>query len=276
MGEQTTIEWADHTFNPWVGCTKVSPACDNCYAESWAKRSGSPELWEGTRRRTSAGNWRQPLKWDRDAADAGVRRRVFCASLADVFDNQVPGQWRDDLWTLIAETEHLDWLLLTKRPQNIATMLPSIAFRTVTPWGDGWPNVWLGATVENDEEARRRIPHLIAVAAHLRFLSMEPLVGAVCLWPWLVEKKIGWVITGGESGGSARPSHPDWFRQIRDDCQNCGVPFHHKQNGEFASVSEVEGPGAHFSFPDGATVRRVGKKRAGRLLDGSEHNGYPP
>src|SRR5262245_18137233 len=128
MGADSKIEWCHHTFNAFVGCTKVSPACDHCYAEAWAKRAGHPELWAGERRRTSAENWKQPLKWDKAAARTGERHRVFCASLADVFDNQVPDVWRTDLWKLIDLTPNLDWLLLTKRPQNIAKMLP-----------DGWP-----------------------------------------------------------------------------------------------------------------------------------------
>ena len=120
MGDNTKIEWAHHTFNPWVGCTKVSPACDNCYAEGWAKRSGMVQ-WgpHAERRRTSEGNWRQPLKWNAEAERLGVRYRVFCSSLADVFDNAVPVQWRIELMKLICETRHLDWLLLTKRPQNV-------------------------------------------------------------------------------------------------------------------------------------------------------------
>src|SRR5438128_54370 len=125
MAENSGIEWTHHTFNPVVGCTKVSPACDNCYAENWAKRAGNPELWHGELRRTSAANWRQPIRWNKIARETGTRPRVFCASLADVFDNQWEPQWRADLWALIAETPFLDWLLLTKRPQNIAKMLPS-------------------------------------------------------------------------------------------------------------------------------------------------------
>ena len=149
---QTKIEWCDYSFNPWVGCTKVSPGCDHCYAEGWAKRTGQSSLWNGDRRRTSETNWRQPLKWNKAAASDGRRRRVFCASVADVFDNQVPEQWREDLFKLIAATPDLDWLLLTKRPQNIQRFLP---------WGPSaapWRNVWLGTTVENQEEmARRRV-----------------------------------------------------------------------------------------------------------------------
>ena len=141
MGEQTGISWTDHTFNPWIGCTAVSAACDHCYAETLAKRYG----WDfAARRRTSENNWRNPRRWNRAAERDGVRRRVFCASLADVFDNQVPPEWRADLWDLIRACPSLDWQLLTKRPQNIARMLPD-------DWGDGWPNVWLGTTAENSE-----------------------------------------------------------------------------------------------------------------------------
>lgn len=253
MGEGSKIEWCDHTFNPWTGCTKVSPACDNCYAETWAKRTGSPQLWNGERRRTSSTNWQAPVKWNRVAQRDGTRAKVFCASLADVFDNQVPERWRDDLWHRIDQTPHLDWLLLTKRPQNIAKMLPDP--RTGTPeWGNGWPNVWLGTTVENQEEADRRIPHLLAVPAAKRFLSCEPLLGPVDLtakaWRDCYIEECGgagkefvplindidWVITGGESGPGARPMHPDWARSLRDQCQAAGVPFFFKQWGEWAPI----------------------------------------
>lgn len=228
MGENSKIEWTDHTFNPWVGCTKVSPACDHCYAESWARRTGQAHLWQGERRRTTGTNWRQPLKWNRDAEAAGVRRRVFCASLADVFDNQVPSRWRDDLWHRIDQTPHLDWLLLTKRPQNIARMLPGPEIGA-PKWGDGWPNVWLGTTAENAEEYARRWSHVAAPPAAIRFLSAEPLLGD------LGDMDLGrvgapnWIIAGGESGPGARPMHPDWARSIRDQCAAAGVPFFMKQ-----------------------------------------------
>lgn len=210
MAERTEISWADATFNPWVGCTKVSAACDHCYAESWAKRSGHPELWTGERRRTSSSNWQQPIKWNRAAAAAGVRRRVFCASLADVFDNQVPAEWRGDLWRLIEATPHLDWLLLTKRPQNIAKMLPPFigvnsAF-FYRPWP--WPNVWLGTTVENQVEADRRIPQLLAAPAAVRFLSCEPLLGPVNLTRWM---RIAWQCSCCRAyfAGSHKPTCPE-------------------------------------------------------------------
>lgn len=227
MAENSKIEWTDHTFNPWVGCTKISPACDHCYAESWAKRAGSPELWAGSRRRTTAANWRQPIKWNRDAEASGVRRKVFCASLADVFDNQADPIWRRDLWNLIMDTQWLDWLLLTKRPQNIEKMLPE---RWAWPVRGHLSNVWLGTTVENQDEADRRIPQLLSVSAAVHFLSCEPLLGKVHLpakdtyW-----HPLDWVICGGESGGHARMMEERWARQLRDQCASMDVAFFMKQ-----------------------------------------------
>jgi protein gp37 len=147
-----------------------------------------------------------------------VRRKVFCASWADVFDNQVPEEWRADLWALIASTPNLDWLLLTKRPQNIAKMLPAT-------WGKGWPNVWLGTTTENQAEANRRIPHLQSIPAVVRFLSAEPLLEAIT--PAL--NGIGWVICGGESGHNARYMEPAWAYSLREQCVKAGVKFFMKQ-----------------------------------------------
>ena len=249
MGENSKIEWCDHTYNPWVGCTKVSPACDHCYAESWAKRAGTPELWQGERRRTSEANWRQPLKWNRDAERDGVRRKVFCASLADVFDNQVPIEWLVDLLDLIFETTHLDWLLLTKRPQNIVKRLREAAdvgrgvvSGAIYQWLDGGkppPNVWLGTTVENPDECRR-IDHLRAIPAKVRFLSAEPLLREIR--PDLTG--IHWVICGSESGPKARPCDLDWVRSVRDQCMRAGTAFFWKQhavNGRKIPIPELDG-----------------------------------
>jgi protein gp37 len=211
MGENSAIEWTDHTFNPWVGCTKISPACDHCYAEGWAKRTGQPEMWHGKRRRTTPANWREPLKWNAAAQKAGERARAFCASLADVFDNQVPEEWRSDLWSRISATKHLDWLLLTKRPQNIAKMLPET-------WGNGWPNVWLGTTVENQDEADRRIPHLLAVPAAVRFLSCEPLLGAVDLSGF----HIGW--SECDECGYCHDPNEDYPLESVTMTSGCGIP----------------------------------------------------
>ena len=253
MGANSKIEWTDHTFNPWVGCTKISPACDHCYAEAWAKRAGSGQLWQGERRRTTEAYWRLPLKWNAQAAKDGVRRRVFCASLADVFDNQVPDAWRYDLWQLIGRTPNLDWLLLTKRPQNIVKMLPE--HERFWPR----PNIWLGTTVENQDEADRRIPYLLEAPAAKRFLSCEPLLGPINLtrldvngWTewmpltgWAPEPgeldnngslaqshaALDWVICGGESGPGARAMSLEWARNLRDQCAEAGVPFFMKQIG---------------------------------------------
>ncbi len=217
MAENSKIEWTTHTFNPWVGCEKISPACDHCYAEGWAKRTGQGALWNGERRRTSEANWRKPMKWNADAYASGVRPRVFCASLADVCDNQVPDEWRRDLVKLITGTPWLDWLLLTKRPQLAARMMPD-------RWWSGWDHVWLGATVENRLE-ERRIRFLREAPARTRFLSCEPLLEPIA--PDLTG--IDWVICGGESGGGARNMDPTWARALRDQCQMSGVAFFMKQ-----------------------------------------------
>jgi protein gp37 len=222
LAENSGIEWTTHTFNPWIGCTKVSPACDHCYAEAYDKRYSGGIHWgaKAARRRTGTDNWRKPLRWNKQAALDGVRPRVFCASLADVFDNAVPAEWRADLWKLIRDTPNLDWLLLTKRPQNIAKMLPD-------DWGSGYANVWLGTTVENQTEADRRIPHLLSVSAAVKFLSCEPLLGRVDLSGYL--HGLSWAITGGESGPEFRHAEPDWFRLMRDQCAAANVPFLFKQ-----------------------------------------------
>lgn len=236
MGKDTKIEWANNTFSPWVGCTKVSAACDSCYAESWAKRSGQPGLWAGDRRRTTPAYWRQPLKWNAESpAKHGRPTRVFCASLSDVFDNQVPTEWRNDLWELIGSTPNLIWMLLTKRPQNIAKMLPPAEMR---PWTGGWPwpNVWLGTTVENQTEADRRIPLLLKTPAAKRFLSCEPLLGPIDLSPWA--DKISWTIVGGESGPKARPMAKAWAEILRDQCKAADVPFFMKQMTKKAPIPE--------------------------------------
>lgn len=239
MAENSRIEWTDHTFNPWVGCTKISPACDHCYAESWAKRTGSPYLWQGERRRTTASNWLQPVRWNRGAVLAGVRRKVFCASLADVFDNQVPASWRDDLWRLIEQTPHLDWLLLTKRPQNIAKMLPD-PLVGARAWGNGWPNVWLGTTIEDRKRAATNLAALGAVPSAVRFVSAEPLLEdwSDMLPPSWHGPVIHWLICGGESGGRARDMPEAWAAAFRDRCAAAGIRFFMKQMTRKAPIPD--------------------------------------
>lgn len=274
MGENSKIEWCDHTFNPWVGCTKVSPACDFCYAEGWAKRTGQAHLWNGERRRTTEAYWRQPKKWNRDAAPAGVRKRVFCASLADVFDNEVPQEWRDDLFFLIHGTPNLTWLLLTKRIGNVGNMLP-VPF----DFDRLYPNVWLGATIVTQEEADRDIPKLLAVPVAKRFLSIEPMLGPVDVFSEQTGEllhtsgnefdpgHIDWIIVGGESdqpGMRARQFNLDWARSIVAQCSAAGVACFVKQVGNNARCAERERTGYRLDPVTGiAHPRLITKDRAG-------------
>jgi len=277
MGEGTAIEWATHTFNPWIGCTKVSPACANCYAETYAHRYGRAEWGKGNPRSlTSEANWRKPLAWNRKAERTGIRPRVFCASLGDVFDEEVPDEWRDRLFDdLIDQTPHLDWLLLTKRPEQMRRYLNGRRAPR--------PNVWAGVTVEDQQRADERIPILLDTPAAKRFLSCEPLLGPIDFAKVPGFNRLGlslhgwWVIAGGESGAHARPSNPDWFRSLRNQCVNAGVPFLFKQWGEWApydprraTVKDI-----HFFGNSKTYAYRVGKKRAGRFLDGVLHDGVP-
>lgn len=327
--KNTKIEWADHTFNPWVGCTKVGPGCDNCYAEADFDKRRHVVQWgpNQPRKLTAPSTWATAARWNHEAAAAGVRHRVFCASLADVFDNEVPVQWRISLMALILQTPHLDWLLLTKRIGNAAEML-DVAFRAAHAQRETWANnipenVWIGATITNQAEADRDIRKLLDVPSAKRFLSMEPLLGPVNLtdvpmhgsghghhefspiitgnalsrplaYPRL--PAVDWVIVGGESGPNARPMHPDWARSLRNQCQAASVPFLFKQWGEW--VDADNGPeddaaydgksdcwahidGGHHGgemgvdFFNSYPMYRVGKRAAGRLLDGREWNEVP-
>ncbi len=246
MAENSKIPWTDHTFNPWIGCTKVGPGCDNCYAERLTNRF-DPGHWGASKpRRTSVDNWQKPRAWNRRAEKAAKRERVFCASLADVFDNEVDPEWRDDLFDLIRETPWLDWILLTKRIGNVAAMLPA-------DWGDGYPNVWLMITVVNQKEADRDIPKLLDVPATIRGLSIEPQLGPILflldyLWnadfQWRHNQEIDWVICGAESGPKARPFNEDWARSLRNQCQAAGTAFFYKQNmvaGKKIETPELDG-----------------------------------
>jgi len=267
VGEFSKIEWTDHTFNPWWGCTNVSPACDSCYAEAMAKRYGH-KVWgaNSERRFLSDAHWAAPLKWDGAAAKSGVRRRVFCASMADVFEDRedlIP--WRERLWTLIEATPHLNWLLLTKRPGNILKMMPEGGFG---------PNVWLGATVELQEFAKGRIKQLLRVPATVHFLSCEPLLGPLDLSTWLHTGGLDWVITGGESAPNARPTDPNWFEALRDQCIQSHVAFHFKQWGNWTPIKPAGTPKS-IVLLSGISVYRTTKKAAGRLLDGRSWDEIP-
>lgn len=225
MGEVSKIEWCDATFNPWIGCTRVSPACDHCYAESLARRYGWATWGPGEpRKRTSAANWKKPLAWNEAAKKAGVRKRVFCASLSDVFDAEVPDEWRDELFAyLISGTPHLDWLLLTKRPKLMAQWAAE----------NGWPeNAWAGTTVENQTMADLRIPELMKVPARVRFLSMEPMLEPI----EYDLRGINWVIVGGESGAGARYMEPMWARAMHGTCVLADAAFFMKQMTKKAPI----------------------------------------
>ena len=340
MAENTTIEWADHTFNPWEGCQKIGLGCLHCYAETRNARFGGGVAinWGpgAPRRRTSASNWQLPIKWDRASKAKGIRYRVFCASLGDWLDNEVPIEWLVDALDVIRTTQHLDWLLLSKRIGVWRTrMQDAIAHAMLTDrlvlaaWMADWVNgkppahVWIGATVVNQEEADRDIPKLLAAPAVKRFLSMEPLLGPVELGHWIGTTKaigattfrdenniyrcdltgtpvdgIDWVIVGGESGPRARPMHPDWARSLRDQCAAAGVPYLFKQWGEWrepehgenfdTSMGRAAKPPAFIlsetgtvhcfeseHIVNGTPVIKVGKKAAGRLLDGRTWDEVP-
>ncbi|HKR88737.1 MAG TPA: phage Gp37/Gp68 family protein [Phenylobacterium sp.] len=268
MVKNSRIEWTTHTFNPWWGCVKLSPACKHCYAEAWSKRVGQ-DIWgvNADRRFFGEKHWAEPLKWNRDAIAAGERPRVFCASMADVFEDRSDlDPARAKLWKLIEQTPSLDWLLLTKRPDRVTV---------TTPWGQAWPhNVWLGTTVEDQEWAEKRLPALEAIPARVRFISAEPLLGPLDLSPW--SGAIDWVITGGESGPKARPSSPSWFRDLMNQCMAAEIPFHFKQWGDWAPGQGINLAKARSACAaDGTTMLRLGKKAAGRLLDGTTWDGLP-
>lgn len=273
MARDSGIEWTHHTFNPWWGCVKLSPACAHCYAETWARRVGF-SLWGGDAPRRFFGDnhWREPLRWNAEAASVGTRMRVFCASMADVFEPRTDlDPWRDKLWDVIERTPHLDWLLLTKRPGHI---------KDVYPWAyEPRDNVWLGTTAEDQRWANRRIERLVSVDAYVRFLSCEPLLSAVDLTPWLCKGQVGWVIAGGESGGAARPTHPNWIRLLRDQCEAHAVPFHFKQWGHWSPAAHGQRSAKTVELRDEAgRLERLSwrsKKESGRVLDGKTWDGYP-
>lgn len=242
MSENSAIEWTDHTFNPWWGCTKVSTGCKHCYAEGMARRFGG-DIWGPGRSRRTFGDatWQKPLAWNRRAAESDMRSRVFCASMADVFDETGPDSERARLWDLIDATPALDWQVLTKRPESVMDMIPA-RWRTALP-----TNVWLGVSVESPEYYDRAAI-LSQIPACVRFLSVEPLLERV---PDLPLSGIYWVIVGGESGPKSRPMSADWVREVRDTCAREGVAFFFKQWGG------------------------RNKKAAGRDLDGRIHDALP-
>lgn len=307
MAETSAIEWTDATVNFWWGCTKVGPGCDFCYAETWAGRFGEPPWGAGVDRRKIKGAVKLLYKLHNDfawwAADAQIgqlhpnsTRRVFIQSMSDLFDKEVPLEWLAEAWKHITACDRLAIQIVTKRISIVEKRLAAIGHPT-------WPkHAGLMISVVNQEEADRDIPRLIALKHHLEVpwigLSLEPLLGPVKLAPeWL--DSLDWVIVGGESGKNARPMHPSWPRSLRDQCAAAGVPFLFKQWGEWRSAHPrpAETPGQFALMPNdpsawttftrvdryprqftafgSAIVERVGKKVAGRMLDGSEHDGFP-
>lgn len=283
MAENSAIEWTDHTFNSWIGCTKVSPGCANCYAEQRSRRFPEQGQWGpgALRKRTSEANWRKPLSWNRQLAELAAgghnvpRERVFCASLADWLDPEVDAEDLADLLALIAKTPNLDWLLLTKRPHLWAERMEAAIGVSEGEdarlwWVCSWlgacesgipkppPNVWIGTSVEDQQRADERIPHLLEIPARVRFLSCEPLLGPVDLTAGKIADAdwcdpgedsipgIHWVIAGGESGPSARPMHPAWARSLRDQCQAAGVAFFFKQWGAWQPICAMEDSGEPY------------------------------
>jgi len=282
MGKDSRIEWTHHTFNPWWGCVKVSPACDHCYAEAWAKRVGS-DVWgpKSERRFFGDAHWKEPLKWNREATEEGIRRRVFCASMADVFENRPDlVETRLKLLKLIEATPMLDWLLLTKRIHLVKKLLPK---DYVLP-----KHVWIGTTVENQEQADKRLKYLLQIAGpSVRFVSCEPLLSSIDLEAHLQPQKNGlridWVIAGGESGHGARPMDPTWPEDLQAQCEAADVPFHFKQWGHWAPADNL--PLAQdfpankvvhfFKGAQPVSVVSVGKSAAGRILQGRTWDQFP-
>lgn len=315
MAENSSIEWTDHTFNPWIGCTKVGPGCDLCYAEERDKRFHGGVHWGAgaPRIRTSKASWAKPLMWSHQAfADFGRPARVFCASLADWADKEVDPAWRADMWGLVRETPNLEWLMLSKRGPNIEQYLPA-------DWGWGYPNVRLGHTFCNQEELDRDMARFLAIPARGHFCSLEPLLGpmdltTICTGHYFLDalegfryhdrddgqpaasescRKLTWVIVGGESGRAARPMHPDWAKSIRNQCRRAGTPFLFKQWGEWAPYgelfnrenaadTELWAKVNSLRFHQGRThnfgpitMCKVGKHIGGRQLDSLEHSEFP-
>jgi len=227
MAEETRISWAHHTFNPWLGCVKVSDGCKHCYAEHIVANLMHRDVWGPAsthrRERTSSANWHKVTVWNQKAQYSGTAARVFCASLADIFEDHPDcNASRPDLWDLVKRTPYLHWLILTKRPENIRRMLPE-------SWGpDGWPNVWLGTSIE-DMRVAARADHLRDIPAVVRFVSYEPALGPL---DGLDLSYIDWVIAGGESGPDYRPMKVEWMRAMRDRCREEGRAFFFKQSAD--------------------------------------------
>lgn len=292
MGDKSAIEWTDATWNPVTGCTKVSQGCKNCYAERVFPRPYPGRKFTDVQ--THPDRLEQPLRWKKP-------RRIFVNSMSDLFHEDVPNEFIFDVFTIMARAHWHTFQVLTKRPERMAELVAE-------PVEDGEEppprNIWWGVSVEDQATADERIPLLQQTPAAIRFLSCEPLLGNMNIERYLVRKNVGgpgeattygvdWVIAGGESGPKARPSHPDWFRSLRDQCAAAGVPYFFKQWGEFAiaNLGNIDAAREDFflgrdggnetdrpidQYSDGCEhMVRIGKKAAGRVLDGRTHDEYP-
>lgn len=265
MAEESKISWTDATMNFWLGCTKVSPACDGCYAETWAKRAGMADLWQGRRQRTKT--WGEPLKWQQRAklwfGLHGRKRRVFTNSLADFFDNEVPDVWRDDAWAIIHQCPDLEWLIVTKRVSNVLKMIPTGGFTK-----EAYGHIIIIATVVTQAEADRDVPRLVAIKQQYPWvrigLSIEPMLEPIKLSTGALSM-LDWVIVGGESGSGSRAMPMAWVDDIAADCTYWRVPFHFKQVGHnHADWPGITGKGADpAEWPERFRVQEFAKDGAG-------------
>ncbi|MCP4348677.1 MAG: phage Gp37/Gp68 family protein [Desulfobacterales bacterium] len=299
----TGIEWTDETWSPTVGCSRVSPGCDGCYAEREARRQARNPDYDGVlddERRWSGrvnclpDRLEKPLHWRKP-------RRVFVDSMSDLFHPDVPDEFIHEVWQVMRRCPQHTFQVLTKRPQRMRALCED---RDATPeevdagyelgivtglqYDHPAPNVWLGVSAENQRYADLRIPHLLATPAAVRFVSAEPLLGPIDLaetvrrWRDGTPRTAGldWVIVGGETGPNARPMHPTWARDLRDQCTPACVPYFYKQWGEWLPFLDwAQRSDSHActvrEFGDRTVMARVGKKRAGRLLDGRAWDEYP-
>lgn len=311
MSGTSKIEWTDATWNPIVGCTKCSPGCLNCYAERMAKRQvamgcarggDNTATWEAysTAINPKIGKWSNDIRLRPDQLDKPLNwkepRRIFVCSMSDLFHPKVPFGFIDKVYKVMREAKHHTFQVLTKRPK--------VLYEYCEQRGRGtWPkNVHIGVSISNQAEANEKIPILLQIPAAVRWLSVEPLLSKIDLTPWLnldSSSLISWVVVGGESGPGSRQMHPNWVRSIRDQCVAAGVPFFFKQWGKWGVAelipndrqkrlrivggSEPLSPNTIFKiFPENenSTIPRtgwvkVGKKKAGRILDGREWNQLP-
>lgn len=286
MGDKTKIEWADATWNPVTGCTKVSPGCDHCYAESIADRfAGTPAYPDGFTVTLRPERLDQPLRWRRP-------RRVFVNSMSDLFHRDVPDQYIAGVFAVMARAPQHTFQILTKRHGRMRSLLNehNFAARVMGPDDFEWPlpNVWMGVSVEDQRLADVRVRVLLRTPAAVRFLSCEPLLGPIDLAKSIEPNfavsglknldGLHWVIVGGESGPKARPMHPDWARGLRDQCTSAGIPFHFKQWGEWAPEDQTPPDTvipARVRVDDQTGTMRLGKRTTGRLLDGRTWDEFP-